>query len=56
METKKYYNTDSGSALKSGKDSESNTNNRIKSIDEDEESGHSDFGTGKGSGTSSVDK
>jgi hypothetical protein len=53
METKKYYNTESG--LKSGKDNESNSRN--KSDDEDDESNsRSLYNTGKGSGTNSVDK
>ncbi len=57
LETKKYYNTESG--LKSGKDNESNSRN--KSEDEDDESNSRSFyntgkGSGAGSGTNSVDK
>ena len=52
MESKKYYNTDSGSGGKSGKEYESN---RMKSVDENE-SGNRSFDGSKGSGTNSVDK
>ena len=57
LETKKYYNTESG--LKSGKDNESKSRN--KSEDEDDESNSRSFyntgkGSGAGSGTNSVDK
>lgn len=55
MESKKYYNTESGSGAKSGKDYESN-NNRMKSEDEDESGNRSYYGTNKGSGTNSEDK
>ena len=56
METKKYYNTESGLGLKGSKYCESNMN-KIKSIDEDESNGSRSFyNTRKGSGTNSVDK
>ena len=55
MESKKYYNTESGSGAKSGKDYESN-NNRMKSEDEDESGNRSYYETNKGSGTNSEDK
>ena len=53
MESKKYYNTESG--LKSGKDYESN-GNKIKSVDENESGTGSFNDSRKGSGTNSVDK
>ena len=53
METKKYYNTESG--LKSGKDNESNSRNKSDD-DDDESNSRSLYNTRKGSGTNSVDK
>ena len=55
METKKYFNTESGLGGRSGKDYESNIN-RKKSEDEDESGNRSFDESNKGSGTNSVDK
>ena len=55
METKKYFNTESGSGPRSGKDNESNIN-RKKSEDDGEEGNRSFNGSNEGSGTTSVDK
>ena len=52
MESKKYFNTEYGQ--KSGKDNESH--NRLKSVDEDESGNKSFIGSGKGTGTNSVEK
>ena len=52
MESKKYFNTEYGQ--KSGKDNDSS--NKLKSVDEDESGNKSFIGSGKGSGTNSVDK
>ena len=53
MESKKYYNTESG--LKSGKENESSMN-RLKSVDEDESKTRSFYGSKYASGSNSVDK
>ena len=52
MESKKYINTEYGQ--KTGKDIISN--NRMKSVDEDESGNKSFIASGKGTGTNSVDK
>ena len=54
MESKKYYNTESGLGYKSGKDADSNLN-RMKSVDENE-SGSRSFYARKDSGSDSNEK
>ena len=52
LESRKYFNTEYGQ--KSGKDNDSN--NKLKSVDEDESGSKSFIASGKGTGTNSVDK